>query len=149
MVETIPTPRADLIALGHRFADVLNDRDVPGLHALLAAGYRNHNPYVEDGPDACVAFFEHFLQAVPDLRVTAKSVICDEAEGTVIGRYTYEGTHEGAFMGAPATGNRVAMRSIDLWRVENGRFVEHWDELNTLDLFMQIGAARMVTSEAA
>ena len=33
-----------------------------------------------------------------------------------------------------------AMHSIDIWRVENGLFVEHWDELNTLDVFIQIGA---------
>jgi len=32
------------------------------------------------------------------------------------------------------------MRSIDIWRVEDGRFIEHWDELNTLDIFTQIGA---------
>jgi hypothetical protein len=32
------------------------------------------------------------------------------------------------------------MRSIDIWRVEDGRFVEHWDELNTLDIFSQVGA---------
>jgi predicted SnoaL-like aldol condensation-catalyzing enzyme len=32
------------------------------------------------------------------------------------------------------------MRSIDIWRVEDGRFVEHWDELNALDIFSQVGA---------
>jgi predicted SnoaL-like aldol condensation-catalyzing enzyme len=32
------------------------------------------------------------------------------------------------------------MHSIDIWRVEDGKFVEHWDELNTLDVFIQIGA---------
>ena len=31
------------------------------------------------------------------------------------------------------------MRSIDIWRVENGMFVEHWDELNTLQLLQQMG----------
>ena len=31
------------------------------------------------------------------------------------------------------------MRSIDIWRMENGAFVEHWDELNYLELFQQIG----------
>jgi predicted SnoaL-like aldol condensation-catalyzing enzyme len=31
------------------------------------------------------------------------------------------------------------MRSIDIWRMENGEFVEHWDELNLLELFQQIG----------
>jgi predicted ester cyclase len=43
-------------------------------------------------------------------------------------------------MGIPATGRPVEMRSIDIWRVENGMFVEHWDELNTLQLLVQMGA---------
>lgn len=57
-----------------------------------------------------------------------------------VGRYRYEGTHTGHFLGYPATGNAFAMRSIDIWRVEDGRFAEHWDELNTLDIFIQVGA---------
>jgi predicted SnoaL-like aldol condensation-catalyzing enzyme len=32
------------------------------------------------------------------------------------------------------------MRSIDIWRVDNGMFVEHWDELNTLQVLQQMGA---------
>jgi hypothetical protein len=35
------------------------------------------------------------------------------------------------------------MRSIDIWRVEDGKFIEHWDELNLLEVFQQIGAATM------
>lgn len=141
--------RANLIALGHRFADILNDHDAEGLSEIVGPGYRNHNPYAGDGLEACVAFFGHFLMAVPDLRVTAHAVLGDEAARTVVGRYTYEGTHAGPFMGFLATGHRIAMRSIDLWRVEDGHFVEHWDEINTLDVFVQIGAARMVASAAA
>jgi predicted SnoaL-like aldol condensation-catalyzing enzyme len=30
------------------------------------------------------------------------------------------------------------MRSIDIWTVRDGRFVEHWDELNTADWFAQL-----------
>ena len=54
--------------------------------------------------------------------------------------YRYEGTHTGNFFGYPATGNAFAMRSIHIWLVKDGRFVEHWDELNTLDIFSQVGA---------
>ena len=43
-------------------------------------------------------------------------------------------------MGIPATGKPVEMRSIDIWRVQNGPFVEHWDELNLMQMFQQIGA---------
>jgi predicted SnoaL-like aldol condensation-catalyzing enzyme len=35
----------------------------------------------------------------------------------------------------------VQLRSIDIWRVKDGKFVEHWDELNLLEVFQQIGAA--------
>jgi predicted SnoaL-like aldol condensation-catalyzing enzyme len=36
--------------------------------------------------------------------------------------------------------NAFAKPSIDFWRVEDGRFVKHWDEVNTLDTFIQVGA---------
>lgn len=52
-----------------------------------------------------------------------------------VGRARYEGPHTANFLGCPATGNTFAMRSIDIWLVKDGRFVEHWDELNTLDIF--------------
>jgi predicted SnoaL-like aldol condensation-catalyzing enzyme len=31
------------------------------------------------------------------------------------------------------------MRSIDIWRVQDGRFAEHWDEINAMEMFQQIG----------
>jgi predicted SnoaL-like aldol condensation-catalyzing enzyme len=31
------------------------------------------------------------------------------------------------------------MRSIDIWRVQDGMFVEHWDELNLLEVLQQLG----------
>jgi hypothetical protein len=33
--------------------------------------------------------------------------------------------------------------SIHIWRVENDLFVEHRDELNTLEIFQQMGAIPM------
>jgi predicted SnoaL-like aldol condensation-catalyzing enzyme len=32
----------------------------------------------------------------------------------------------------PRPAKPIEMRSIDIWRTENGKFVEHWDELNYL-----------------
>ena len=58
----------------------------------------------------------------------------------VVGRFNYHGTHRGDLMGIPATGNSVEMRSIDIWRVKEGMFAEHWDELNLMEVFQQVGA---------
>jgi predicted ester cyclase len=80
------------------------------------------------------------IAGVPDLKVSAEDVFVSADGSRLVGRYRYEGTHTGNFLGYPATGKAFAMRSIDIWRVEDGRFVEHWDELNTLDIFTQIGA---------
>src|SRR5215831_19330811 len=107
---------------------------------MLAPGYVNHNPFAEPGPEGVKKVFGAIIAGVPDLKVFAEDVF-GSADGTrVVGRYRYVGTHTGSFLGYPATGNAFAMRSIDIWRVEDGRFVEHWDELNTLDIFSQVGA---------
>ncbi len=67
----------------------------------------------------------------------------------VVGRFVYRGTHTGEIMGIPATGNPVEMTTIDIWRVEDGRFVEHWDELNLMEVFQQIGALPQLGATAA
>ncbi len=60
----------------------------------------------------------------------------------MVDRHRHEGTHAGNLLGYPAKSRPFVMRSIDIRRVEHGRFVEHWDELNTLDVFIQIGAVK-------
>ena len=99
--------------------------------------YRNHNAFVGDGREANRQFWT-FFSAVPDLSATMEDLVM--SEDRVVGRFVYRGTHTGELMGIPASGNPVEMRSIDIWRVEDAMFVEHWDELNLLEVLQQIGA---------
>lgn len=48
-------------------------------------------------------------------------------------------------MGIPATSNLITMPSIDIWRVKDGKFIEHWDELNLLEVMQQLGAIPAAT----
>lgn len=124
--------------LAYRFADMLNTGDPDALDGFMAEGYINHNPFVADGREANKAFWRTWLDAFPDTQVTVDDAFaCGDR---VVGRFTYRGTHQGAFMGNPPTGNRIEMRSIDIWRVENGLLAEHWDELNTLEFLQALGA---------
>ncbi|WP_238574875.1 ester cyclase [Streptomyces inhibens] len=66
----------------------------------------------------------------------------------VVGRFVCRGTHTGPFLGIPATGRSIEMRSIDIWRVADGMFAEHWDELNTLELFQQLGVVPALDAAA-
>jgi predicted ester cyclase len=76
--------------------------------------------------------------ALPDVSASMEDLVI--AGDRVVGRFVYRGTHTGDFMGIPASGSAVEMRSIDIWRIEDGMLAEHWDELNTLQVFQQMGA---------
>ncbi len=119
--------------LAARYLKGLNDHDPDAVDGFVAVGYINYNPFVEDGREANRAFWSSFFTAFPDIEATMDDLVV--AGDRVVGRFTYRGTHAGPFYGMPPTGNPIEMRSIDIWRTENGEFAEHWDELNLLDLF--------------
>ncbi|HEY3082616.1 MAG TPA: ester cyclase [Chloroflexota bacterium] len=79
-----------------------------------------------------------FFTAFPDLRVTSGDML---AEGDkVVSRYTWHGTHRGAFFGTPATGKRVAVDGISMYRIAGGRIAEEWWQEDLLGLMRQLGA---------
>ncbi len=120
------------------FVTMLNAHDPDLVDRFVAADYINHNAFVADGREANRRFWASFFTALPDLAATVEDVVI--SGDRVVGRFVYCGTHAGEFMGIPATGRSVEMRSIDIWRVEAGLFAEHWDELNTLQVLQQMGA---------
>jgi predicted SnoaL-like aldol condensation-catalyzing enzyme len=136
---------ATLRDLASDFAAALSQHDIDALRRLLHPGYINHNPYVApvSGPDSAVLFFSEWLAAFPDAEVICEDTITagTVSDGTVVGRYTYLGTFTNPILGIPPTGKQTVMRSIDIWRVRDGRFAEHWDELNTADWFAQLQGA--------
>jgi hypothetical protein len=63
------------------------------------------------------------LHCVLDIQTTMDDLV--GAGDREVGRFTYRGTHGDPLYGTPATGEPIEMRSIDIWRTENGEFVEH------------------------
>lgn len=47
-------------------------------------------------------------------------------------------THDG-WLGIAPAGQRVAMRSLDFWRMENGKIRENWVLLDLIDIYAQLG----------
>lgn len=72
-------------------------------------------------------FKETFLEAregFPDLNIAVEDVMAEEDR--VAARVTMRGTHLGEFQGIAPTGKRVEVRAIDMFRIREGKIVEHW-----------------------
>ncbi len=57
----------------------------------------------------------------------------------VVTRGVCSGTHKGEFNGIPATGKHVEVPWMDMWRAQNGKFVENWVRLDMLAMSAQLG----------
>jgi predicted SnoaL-like aldol condensation-catalyzing enzyme len=100
--------------------------------ALVAPDFVNRSapPGMADGPESMWNTFENVLRpALSDLKVVIHDQI---AEGDLVTtRKTISGQHTGQLMDVAPTHKNVSIDVIDIVRLENGRYVEHWG-LNTL-----------------
>ena len=124
--------------LADTYLTMLNTHEPDLVDQFVAVDYVNHNAFVADGREANRQFWAGFFAGLPDVSVTMEDLVV--SRDRVVGRFVYRGTHTGEFTGIPASGNSVEMRSIDIWRLQDGMFVEHWDELNLMEVFQQVGA---------
>lgn len=63
------------------------------------------------------------------------------AEGDRVAvRLTSTATHTGTFMGLPPSGRTYSVPEIHIFRVRDGKVVEHWREMDTMALMRQLGA---------
>lgn len=84
-------------------------------------------------------FFTTLLAAFPDYCLTIEDMV---AEGDkVVIRSTISGTHKGEFMGITSTGKQVTWTAIEIWRIEGGKVVEIWGQVDQLGMMQQLGVA--------
>lgn len=94
-----------------------NDGDPEGaVERYLGDRYIQHNPQAGDGPEAFIGFVKWYRGQFPELRVEIKRII---AEGDLVV------TH-GVLKTSPEDRGTAA---ADIFRLENGKIVEHWDVL--------------------
>jgi steroid delta-isomerase-like uncharacterized protein len=69
------------------------------------------------------------------------------AEGDkVFTRFTWSGTHEGAFLGVPATGRRITVKGMVIDRLVAGKMADSRILMDTLGMMQQLGALSVPTT---
>lgn len=122
------------------YDEVVNEHNLDLLEELVADDFVEHEGFPglpNTGPEAPKAAFEMFLAAFPDLRFTAEDMI---AEGDKVAtRVTMSGTHQGEFMGIPATNNSFSIQAIDIVQFRDGKAIAHWGVTDQVAMMEQLG----------
>ncbi|PZN34981.1 MAG: polyketide cyclase [Proteobacteria bacterium] len=85
-----------------------------GFERYISANYIQHNPLADDGPHSAMEFLSTWFETHPQAIVEVKRVI---AEGDLVVIHHHMRT-------SPEDRGSAA---VDIFRVENGQVVEHWD----------------------
>ena len=126
-------------AVVHRWFEAFNTRDLAAEAAVRSPDFVAHIAGLPGPLDSTgwTQFIASFLTGFPDFRLAVDEVL-GEGDRVVV-RWTFHGTHSGAFLGIPPTGKAVAMAAIEINRVGGGQVVEHRVVLDQLGLLQQLG----------
>jgi len=127
-------------AIVQRFnREVIEQGNIDSFHELVWPGVINHA--APEGMPNGAESMTHFLLDVlrmgfPDIKV---EILDQIAEGDkVMTRKALHATHTGEFMGIPPSNRKVTIRVIDIIRLHQGRYIEHWGISNIPDVIGEI-----------
>jgi predicted ester cyclase len=127
------------------FTEVWNGRKIEVLDFLLRFPYEIKN-LLTNSPSEFVdrvemeTHIKEWFEAFPDLEVSIREIIAEGEKVFVETRYI--GTHLGAYRGIEATGNRVDVGVLAVFKIESGKLAGHVVMVDALGLYCQLG--RMV-----
>jgi len=120
--------------------EVFNKGNVSMVDSLVLPDFIEHEelpPGIPGGREGVKQLANIMRGAFPDYKATINDLV---AEGDkIVCRMTWTGTHQGEFMGIPATGKSVSFGVIDIVRMDGGKFAEHWGLMDNAGLMQQLG----------
>ena len=123
-----------------RMYDLLSAGDIDGFGDLVADDFIEHEdmPGLERSKEGVKQLFRMYRTGFPDLRMEAEDILVSGDK--VVARVRGTGTHEGEFMGMPATGKSVDVQLIDIIRFgDDGLAHEHWGVFDAFGMMQQLG----------
>jgi predicted ester cyclase len=120
--------------------EIYTKGDLELANELIHPDFVDHEPAHPEqptGPDSVKQTVRHLQAAFGDLRFEVEDEI---AEGDkVVQLATMSGRHTGPLVGREATGKEFSVRHIYIWRIADGKIVEHWGSRDDLGLLGQLG----------
>lgn len=128
------------IAFVKRHYEELAKGDIEIIPELYASNLVYYNPAASDGPLSLEEVIEHMkmvYKAIPDINWSIQDIIANG--DMVISRNILKGTLKEDWKGVPATGEGFEITEIVIVRIQDGKIVEAWIQIDTLGLMTQLG----------
>ncbi len=119
------------------FSEILSQGRFEVANEIYARDFVNHGQTRDLDLKADQEAARGWRQAAPDLLMTADMLVAEGDLVTVL--WSGRGTNTGTGNGFPATGKRVQMRGITIWRIVDGRIREEWSAFDRLWMMQQAG----------
>ena len=127
------------------YEELFNDRNLDIAAEITAADYIEHGVapprsspgQAADPIESLKGTVRWLTNAFPYLRIEIDDMI---AEGDKVLAYiTMRGTHRGEFQGLEPTGRTFEAKAMHLFRIRDGKAVEHWAVREDLPMLLQLG----------
>lgn len=121
--------------------EVWSRGNLEAIPEIYAPTFVGRHPGVPDwlGPAGVVQAVIAIRDAFPDFSEVVHDALLDSDK--VVTRFTASGTHLGTFRGLAATGRRVTIDEVGIFRIVGDKIVEKWGLIDRLGLFQQLGAS--------
>ena len=138
------------IRLAEQQIAALNARDLDGYLKRIDESYVGESevsPEPVRGPAGARRTLEMMLAAFPDLRIEIEEIL---ATGNhVITRARISATHQGNYLGIPATNRRVSWRGCNVVELRDGKAIRSRIYADNASLLQQLGAISLPRATSA
>lgn len=119
------------------FEEIWNKGDESAIDRFLSEDTVGNDPKFGVGRENFKVQWRKWLAAFPDIHFSIEELIADDDK--VVTRWRLTGTHQGEYLGQPATGNKVDVDGVSIDRIKDGVVISGFDAWDSLKFRQQLG----------
>lgn len=126
--------KEQLATFYRRYIQCWNERRLDEVREFVADDVRIND--AEKDPEQYLAGMDDFFSAFPDYHWELRQLLVDG--DWISAHFTVTGTHQGTFLGVPATGRAIASQEFAVYRISDGKISEVWGTVDRVDILDQL-----------
>lgn len=134
------------ISANKQVVQTLVDRSFNGgavqvLGEIVAEDFHDNSPMpgIPQGRKGFQMFVQALHNAFNDFHLTVRKMIAEDDMVVII--VILQGTNTGTLLGLPPTSKEATWTATHSYRLEKGKIVEHWGNIDMMSLMKQLGHA--------